>query len=181
MNRATLLENLDKYKTIDKRENSFISRFRELLLFEDCFYRTRKTGHITASAWVLNIELDKVLLLHHKKLNRWLQPGGHADGDEVLLQVAKKELEEETGIITTETLNSRHADFFDLDIHTIPARNDEPEHEHFDVRFAFVALSLQELQGNNESKDLRWVDLDKIEALVGTERSILRMRDKTYK
>jgi len=179
MNRASLLKSLKKYTTTYEQEFSFVGRFQDLLLVDNCFERSLTTGHLTASAWVLNTGLNKVLLLHHKKLDRWLQPGGHADGDENLLKVAKKELEEEAGIKTTKNVLLRGEEIFDLDIHTIPSRSGEPEHQHYDVRFAFVALKKEELQGNSESKNLQWIDLDKLEDHVGSEQSILRMWEKT--
>lgn len=178
MNRASLIQDLKIYKTSYREEKEFISRFQDLLFFEDCFKRSLLAGHITGSAWILDPTKTKVLLMHHKKLDRWLQPGGHADGDEDVLNVAKRELLEETGIESVKHLKIASHDFFDLDIHVIPERKGVPEHYHYDLRFAFVSLLPEELNKNDESNNLLWVELDKINQYVGQERSIHRMREK---
>lgn len=177
MDRTSFLNDLKEYKTKYEQENAYVRRFQDLLFFDNCFERSLTTGHLTASAWVLNADFTKVLLLHHRKLDRWLQPGGHADGDEDLFYVAKKELKEETGI--TKILKPAEQAIFDLDIHSIPARKDVAEHEHYDVRFAFIALVPDELQKNEESKQLKWIELSRLEEYIDNEPSILRMRDKT--
>ncbi len=70
----------------------FIKTFENHLLRENCF------GHLTASTWVLNEDLNKILLLYHNDFKGFVYPGGHADGDNNLLNVTLKELEEETGL-----------------------------------------------------------------------------------
>lgn len=136
----------------------------------DCF----DDGHITGSAWVLCPQRQKVLLTHHRKLNKWLQLGGHSDGESNTLNVALREATEESGI------NVRVASdlVFDIDIHAIPSRGTDPEHNHYDVRFVFEADEQERLVVSAESNDLRWVPLSKIEEFT-TEESILRMVRKT--
>jgi 8-oxo-dGTP pyrophosphatase MutT (NUDIX family) len=114
--------------------------------------------------------------VHHAKLNKWLQPGGHADGDENVLQVATREVNEETGITDFSMLAPG---IFDLDIHLIPARKDFPGHLHYDVRFAFHASAKTLLKLSDESHDLKWVNLKEIPELTGQNSSILRMIRKT--
>jgi 8-oxo-dGTP pyrophosphatase MutT (NUDIX family) len=98
-------------------------------------------GHFTASAFVLSPARDALLLIHHSKLHRWLQPGGHVDaGDPDVLFAAQREVEEEVGLVDLSPAEPG-AGLFDADVHRIPARRAEPEHEHFDLRFAFVAQS----------------------------------------
>jgi 8-oxo-dGTP pyrophosphatase MutT (NUDIX family) len=133
-------------------------------------------GHITGSAWIVDEDKSHVLLVHHAKLNKWLQPGGHADGDENILQVALREAEEETGI---KNLSLLKAEIFDLDIHTIPSRNDFPEHLHYDVRFAFTASKDDELKVSHESHDLQWVKIDQVPVYTQFNKSIERMVEKT--
>ncbi|MDZ7646212.1 MAG: NUDIX hydrolase [Cytophagales bacterium] len=89
-------------------------------------------GHITGSAWIVDPSNTQALLVHHAKLNKWVQPGGHADGDENILQVALREAEEETGLKNFKVLSDPP---FDVDIHLIPERADFPEHFHFDIRY----------------------------------------------
>jgi 8-oxo-dGTP pyrophosphatase MutT (NUDIX family) len=103
------------------------------------FERTRWDGHLTGSAFVVDAAGERLLLLFHRKLERWLQPGGHGEPAETdPLAVARREAEEETGIAGL-LLHPEAPAPFDLDVHEIPARHDEPAHEHLDVRYLFVA------------------------------------------
>jgi 8-oxo-dGTP pyrophosphatase MutT (NUDIX family) len=177
MSRKELVLLLNDYVAFNSHEEEMKNRFLTFIRdYEDCFKRELLIGHITASCWVMNQNKDEVLLIHHVKLDKWLQPGGHADGDENVYRVAKKELEEETGlipIIENETI-------FDLDIHTIPERKGIPTHEHFDIRFLFVVNNSAELVQNHETKGMKWLKLNEI-SNYNAEESILRMRDKVSK
>lgn len=171
------IDGLEAYKTTYEDEFPFIARFCELLDSERCFYRDHLPGHITGSAWILNKKRTHVLLVHHVKLDKWLQPGGHADGVEDVLSVAMREVNEETGLIHFKELVPG---IFDLDIHTIPARNDFPEHLHYDVRFALVATEDEdELEVSEESHDVKWIHLLDVPELCCNNASILRMLAKT--
>ncbi|WKK87537.1 NUDIX hydrolase [Marivirga arenosa] len=139
------------------------------------FLRDNLDRHFTASAWIINPISQQVLLLHHKKLNKWLQAGGHADGDENLEKVARKEASEETGHNNLQQISES---IFDIDIHTIPERKGIPQHEHYDVRFAYFCHEIEETSINSESNDFQWVELDRIKDLTN-EPSILRMVSKT--
>ncbi|MBK6978682.1 MAG: NUDIX hydrolase [Cytophagaceae bacterium] len=170
----TLLQKIENYKSDFEEESEFKMRFIDLINTNSkCFSRESLAGHITASAFIFDKIHQKILLIHHKKLNKWLQPGGHCDGDPNVFEVAKKEVWEETG------LNSIISDgeIFDLDIHTIPERKGVPEHEHFDVRFLFFADSNIPLVQNHETFDLGWIDITLIRNF-SEEKSILRMADK---
>ncbi len=140
-------------------------------------------GHITASAWVLDHTQTHAALLHHKKLNLWLQPGGHVEEhDSSWFDASKRELQEETGLAEL-TLSPVFGDqLFDVDVHAIPARvatptrADEPAHYHFDLRFLFVAPSSATLQVNfNESEALRWFSIDDLIADTSFDASVRRM------
>lgn len=171
------IDGLEVYKTTYKEELPFIARFGELLSSERCFNRDYLPGHITGSAWILNKKKTHVLLVHHAKLNKWLQPGGHADGEEDVRSVAIREVQEETGLVH---FNELVPGIFDLDIHTIPARKDFPEHLHYDVRFALVATEDNaEIQVSEESHDVKWIALEEVPELCGNNASILRMLAKT--
>ena len=130
MNRQSLLNFFSEYTTPFSEEKLFISRFQELLIQQNCFERTHLPGHITGSSWIVDSAHTQVLLVHHAKLNKWLQPGGHADGDENVLRVALREAEEETGLKKLTVILETP---FDVDVHLIPARKDFGEHFHFDV------------------------------------------------
>lgn len=152
-----------------------VDRFVGFVLeHEDCFERTLLQGHITGSAWVVDPSGSKVLLTHHRKLNKWLQLGGHADGHSNVLEVAKREAEEESGLKELSVIESG---IFDVDIHVIPARKLEPEHFHFDIRFAFQAMGDTDYAVSAESLDLKWVPIDQIRDYT-TEASMLRMAQK---
>lgn len=109
---------------------------------------------------------DGVLLLHHRKLNRWLQPGGHGDpGETSGEQVALREALEETGIAGL-VLHAGAPQPLDVDVHDIPARGDEPAHEHLDLRYLVVApADAAFAPALAEMRDLRWFAWDDVEAL----------------
>lgn len=124
----------------------------------DCLERSNLAGHLTASAFVTDRERRHLLLIHHKALGRWLQPGGHADGDPDLLAVARREVQEETGLDAFHPVTTRP---FDLDIHSIPERKGIPAHLHYDVRFLFEADRGSVLQENErEVLGAAWVPLN---------------------
>ncbi len=141
----------------------------------DCLWRTCLTGHLTASAWVVDRERRRTLLTHHRKLNRWLQLGGHVDGNPDLAAAALREATEESGLADVRLVS---ADFFDLDRHRIPARGAEPEHWHYDVRFLFEADAAAPLVISDESHQLAWIELAQVAALNPGE-SLARMVRKT--
>jgi 8-oxo-dGTP pyrophosphatase MutT (NUDIX family) len=124
---------------------------------DDAFLRSCLVGHFTASAFLLNHDKTHVCLMHHTKLNKWVQPGGHCDGDSNILAVAIKEAQEETGITQIIPLNP---DIFDLDLHLIPANTKDKAHYHFDIRFFLHACGNDTLIKNHESQELRWVEKD---------------------
>jgi 8-oxo-dGTP pyrophosphatase MutT (NUDIX family) len=124
---------------------------------------------------------DRVLLLHHRKLHRWLQPGGHADAGETAgEQVALREALEETGIEGL-ALHPRAPRPLDVDIHAIPARGSEAAHEHLDLRYLVVAPTNAALTLKvDESNDLRWFAWDETGALgldPGLERALRKARE----
>lgn len=174
--RAALAAALAAYSQRYPEEQAVVDRFLALLQArEDCAERScTDPGHLTGSAWILSPDGDRALLTHHRKLDLWVQLGGHADGELDLLAVACREGLEESGLPSLEPLSPEP---FDLDIHTIPARGEEPEHEHFDVRFIFQAPQHAVIV-SDESHDLAWVPLAEMGS-VTQETSIARMVGKT--
>jgi 8-oxo-dGTP pyrophosphatase MutT (NUDIX family) len=138
----------------------------------DALHRSCEEGHLTGSAAVVDPASRQVLLLLHTKVRRWLQPGGHADGDGNLARVALREAEEETGIAGLRVL----VPAIDLDVHVFHhAAGTEPDHLHLDVRHLVVAPPGAEPDGNEESTALRWVDEEDLTALAvdpGTVRLV---------
>ncbi len=172
MHRAKLLKLLREYYPVDEAEIAFKEEMRAFVeKHPNCFERSLSEGHITASAWLLNSSQTKALLLHHAKLDRWLQLGGHSDGDPDPLQVAIKEAREESGLLNIEPVS--HA-IFDIDIHLIPENSKEKAHYHYDVRFLLQTVGSNEITPNHESKSLRWIDTN-LENLPTDSPSVVRM------
>ncbi len=177
MHRQDLIKKLEAYNPEFEAEQEFRVRFLDFIKNnKDCFERTLPEGHITGSAWIVNHDKTKFLMTHHQKLDRWLQLGGHADGDTDIINVATKEALEESGLHSVKLLSQ---EIFDIDIHTIPARKQDPEHLHYDVRFLFEADEQESLIVSNESKNLGWLTIDELQASCGENDSIFRMAKKT--
>lgn len=150
-----------------------IIRFAEA--HPDCLLRSCVPGHLTGSAWVVSPDRKRTLLTHHHKLDKWLQLGGHADGDGDLLAVALREAREESGLTRLRPVGTA---VFDVDRHWIPPRKTEPGHYHHDLRFLIEADPDEPLVISSESKDLAWVGIDRVTAL-NPEESMARMVRKT--
>lgn len=129
----------------------------------DALYRSCLDGHLTGSALVVDPSRAATLLIHHVKLDRWLQPGGHVDGSGDLAASALREASEEVGIEGLVVCEPA----IDLDIHAIPERGHEPAHLHLDVRFLVIAPAGSTPTINHESFDARWTILDDPEGLIG--------------
>ena len=171
-----MLALLGEHRPYDDHEAAMLRGIVEFVeRHEDCFERTLLVGHVTGSAWVVDHERTHALLTHHAKLDKWLQMGGHCDGDSDVLRVALREVEEESGLTEVETLLG--GAIFDVDAHEIPARGDTPAHIHHDIRFLFAADRALPLRISDESHDLRWVRLEEIPTL-NTDESVLRMLRK---
>lgn len=141
----------------------------------DCLLRSCVSGHLTGSAWIVSPDRTSTLLTHHRKLDKWLQLGGHADGDVDLLAVARREATEESGLAAVCAVS---AAIFDVDRHWIPPRKADPGHYHYDLRFLFEADPAAALAISSESKDLAWVAIDQVTTL-NPEESMARMVRKT--
>jgi len=140
----------------------------------DCCERTCVPGHFTGSAWLVSADGERALLLHHRKLDIWVQPGGHADGDGDLAAVALREAEEETGLPGLRL----EGGIFDLDRHLIPPRKSDPAHFHYDVRFVVRAGADEAFVVNEESHALAWRPVRDIAADPHADESVRRMAAK---
>jgi len=173
--RDRLLAMLRAHRPWDTREAEMLQRIIAFVeAHEDCFERSLAQGHVTGSAWVVNPERTHALLVHHRRLERWLQPGGHCDGDPDVLATALREAFEETGIEAQPVSPA----VFDVDAHDIPARGAEPAHVHYDIRYLAEAPLSEQPVVSPESRGVRWVPLDEI-ARLDTDESVLRLVRKT--
>jgi 8-oxo-dGTP pyrophosphatase MutT (NUDIX family) len=144
---------------------------RRILDFIDqhphCLHRSCTIGHLTGSAVVVDPASGRTLLIHHAKLDRWLQPGGHADGEGDLGAVALREASEETGLDELTLV----APAVDLDVHHLPERGREAAHLHFDVRYLVLATGDLGARPNHETLGARWVAPDVPEVAGSDELS----------
>jgi len=136
----------------------------------DAAERSCAPGHLTGSALVVDGSGSRVLLLFHRKAQRWLQPGGHADGDTNLAHVALREAREESGIDDLRV----GLPAIDLDIHTVEFGED-PAHLHLDVRFLVTAPGGAVAAINDESDGADWVTIDELAARADGDVGLLRM------
>lgn len=164
-----------QYSPQDLSEQNDVQKMLQFLnSHADCFERSCLHGHFTASAFLLNREETKVLLMHHKKHNAWLQLGGHCDGDKDVLAVALKEAREESGIHHILPVSDQ---IFDVDIHLIPPYKGVPSHYHYDVRFLMKVNSDEDFVKNDESNALQWID-KKVGQLPTDDSSVHRLFQK---
>ena len=172
MHRNVLLKQLKLYRSTSlctPEEQHITQQFIDFINNNpNCFERSNK-GHITSSVWIINAQKTHALLTHHKKLDIWVQLGGHNDGQIDCKKVAAQEAFEESGI---QDLIFLHEDIFDIDIHAIPG----PCAYHYDIRYLMQAKNDQFII-SDESHDLAWVPFDKIND-YSKEASVVRMNEK---
>ena len=174
--RSSLLDELRAYEPADERERAMRDRLIAFVgVHPDAFERALQIGHVTASAWIVDPTRTHALLTHHRKLGKWLQLGGHADGDPDVRAAALREAREESGL---RSLRFARDAIYDVDVHAIPARPGEPAHEHYDVRFALEADPEEPLVVSDESHELAWVPIAEL-ASYGADESVLRLARKT--
>jgi 8-oxo-dGTP pyrophosphatase MutT (NUDIX family) len=157
-------------------EAATVERFLALFAaWPGCLSRDHLPGHLTASGWVVHPGTDATLLTHHRKLDKWLQLGGHADGDPDPAAVAAREVLEESGLPVV----PGEAELFDVDVHLIPPYREVPEHYHYDLRYLFLVEERHPPVVSEESHDVAWVELRNLEDFT-REASMLRMRRKWW-
>ena len=167
---------LTAYQPSDPDEQGYRLRMLDLAAVADDPFRRGDydPGHFTASGFVVHPAGHRLLLVHHARLGIWVQPGGHVDpADGSLLDAARREILEETGLSAIHPVSEA---IFDVDIHRFGPSGDQPEHLHFDVRFAFVAAD-EALMPNTEVLEAAWVGLGDLAGL-GVDRSVVRPAGK---
>lgn len=172
---VSLVAELAAYACRWPQEADCAAQFATLLDDDhDPFVRGRLAGHFTASSWLVDRTGSRVLLTHHRKLKRWLQLGGHADGDRDLPQVALREAQEESGLGGLRV----ERDLFDIDRHWIPERGDVPGHWHYDARYVVHAGVEENYVVGDESLDLAWRGIAAIADDPHADASLRRMAIK---
>ena len=173
MNPAAVLDELERYARERPGDEAVVARFRALIQTAAPFSRGQfAPGHLTCSACVLGDGGKRVLLVHHARLGRWLQPGGHVEpGDDSPLASARREVHEECGLDALERVGDAP---IDLDVHEIPGRGAEPGHLHYDLRYAFSVAGAPPLRQSEESIALRWLEVERLAELT-SEESVTRL------
>lgn len=170
-----LIRALQRYRDQWQGEAETVAQFEMFLReHEHVFHRSHAYGHFTGSSWLISRDGARVLLMHHRKLDRWLQPGGHADGDADLARVALREAQEETGVRNLRLEEG----IFDVDRHRIPGRGSEPEHWHYDVRYVVRAGGDERFVLNSESRALAWRSVAEVADDDTLDPSLRRMAHK---
>ena len=183
MNTESFLATLSAHAFVDQKEEEHRDKMMGFVSSHprSWWARANIQGHVTGSAWIVNSARTHALLLHHLKLNLWVQPGGHLDdADASPAAGAMREALEETGIAGLKFASEA---LFDIDIHSIPARTNaqqmEPAHLHYDARYLIIASDAC-VTISEESLDAKWIALEDL-AQPSRERSIARMAEKSLR
>ena len=171
-----IFKSLENYFQVNKQETSFEKIIKGIKYSGiELFKRNCYPYHFTASAWIVDKERNHTLLIFHKNLQMWIQPGGHADGETNLSKVALKEAQEETGLKSACLTNER---VFDFDITPIPAFKNIPAHSHLDARFVIEADIKEPITESEEILGAKWFPINNISDKINDE-GVLRMAQKT--
>ena len=169
---SAVLEELANYKPATETERESLVRIEELLRRAPDPFTREHRDHITGSAVVARPDGSAFLMVYHRRLQRWLQPGGHVEsGDESVLAAALREAREETGVAALEIANGGR--ILDLDVHPIPATSKRPAHVHHDLRFLLTTRADATVAEPLEIEKVAWFSME--EALAsGADESLAR-------
>jgi 8-oxo-dGTP pyrophosphatase MutT (NUDIX family) len=170
----TFRDSLERYMLEHAAEEHATACMHFLNLAERPFDRESREGHFTGSAWLVDVTGERVLLTHHRTLQRWLQLGGHADGDSDLAAVALREACEESGLMGLVVEPA----IFDVDRHWIPERKGEAGHWHYDVRYVVRTGGQENFVVSAESLELAWVRIRDLAEDASVDESLHRMARK---
>jgi 8-oxo-dGTP pyrophosphatase MutT (NUDIX family) len=177
MHRNELLNMLQNYRPRFMDEVVYVRRAIDYIQANEDVFERAALLHVTASAWVVSPDREKVLLMHHRKYGHWFQLGGHADGDPDVIRVALKECAEETGLDPAQ-IKLIDTAIFDLDLHDVPRIGQVQAHGHIDIRFVVEIDDSLSIPGNNESHEVKWIPVYEV-LHYNNFRSTYRMLEKT--
>ncbi len=175
---------LDEHQPADEKEKADVALIRRMaeahpdLLSKEC-----EPGHITGSALIIDLKNGRYLLHYHKSLNKWLQFGGHGEGEADPAETAMREAVEESGLTDLRFFPAVSPRPLDIDVHTIPAKNGQPEHLHLDFRYLLATEKTEPQRlDKKESGRFRWFRFDQLSDLEprvdpGLFRLILKAKD----
>jgi 8-oxo-dGTP pyrophosphatase MutT (NUDIX family) len=175
------LDALRRYQPVDETEDRHHRALMSHLVHTKAPLSRSKyrPGHVTAGLFIVDLESNRLLLHHHRRLDRWLPMGGHLESGESPAEAALREGGEESGLQDLQLVSE---DILDVDKHVIPATEDEPEHFHFDVRYVAQTQRPDAIAMDAaESKELAWVDFDRALELMDDEssrRAIKKIRER---
>ena len=156
---ASLYAHIGKYPEDEKSSENTITWIEKHWDF--AFVKENLEGHITGSIFIINPDKTKILLIFHKKLQKWLQFWGHADGEKNIQNVAIREFQEESGILIAPKILW---DILHVDVHDVPEYKWKPEHRHFDIRYLWIIDDTIPLfRQEEEVDDIRWFAIDEVE------------------
>ncbi len=173
---SSLISLLNQHTPADEKEARDLTAMRSFALsLEQPFSPSQRPAHFTGSAMVIDLQGQRVCMVLHAKLHRWLQPGGHSNPEDAgdLVRTALREAVEETGLAVRLAPGAPVP--FDVDVHEIPARKEEPTHSHLDLRCLCVADDATQLKHDpSESHGAQWLSFEKALALAD-DPSLKRM------
>ena len=158
-----LEKQLEEYAPYNEQEERDLALIRKLLVQENgIFDRSCLFAHMTASAWVVNQERNKVLMAYHKIYDSWAWLGGHADGERDLLKVAFKEVKEESGVVHVRPLLETP---FSIEVLTVDGHEKRgsyvSSHLHLNVTYLLEADERDPLwKKEDENSGVAWFGLE---------------------
>ena len=155
-------EQIKAYEPWNEQEQNDKEELLRALSLENVFLRENRMAHMTASAWVVNASRDKILMVYHNIYNSWSWLGGHADGEQDLLSVAVREVQEESGIQKVKPLSE---DIFSLEILTVDGHEKRgsyvPSHLHLNVTYLLEAAEDENVQIKaDENSGVAWFSVE---------------------
>lgn len=183
MSAEHLTEDLELYRTFwnNTEDDNRVSKFLNFLNKNpNAASRENALGHLTGATLIVDPTHQKALFTLHAKLNKWLQLGGHADGNFNVYESALREAQEESSLSEFKFHSfypGTRPSILDLDIHLIPPRKSEPAHYHYDIRYLLETPHPEQIQITHESVDLQWFSISEAYQRI-EEDSIHRMLDK---